>query len=252
MRRMSKKLLVLLCAAAAPACGASAGLSALQTIAQNTTTMVRGSGELPDPNGPMPASSIGTNGHLGSGQPASVKVDARADIYSAGMSVADQGRGGVLPSALALAAGGGVVTFSNVHGKTGCQSDTPAADADGGGCAGGNTDLQPAGTISGIVDHNHSQFLVGLFLAGAPGKLPPRMDFTGRESFHELSPQLGQTFFIGDGLTGTGSGDVQRFVIPAGASTLYLGIADGSGFQGAPGMYGDNTGGIAVTATQGK
>jgi hypothetical protein len=69
-------------------------------------------------------------------------------------------------------------------------------------------------------------------------------------SFPELRPQLGQSFFIGDGLTGTDSGSQQRFLVPPGATTLYLGFADGYRFQGTPGWYADNTGNVVLRLTQ--
>lgn len=40
-----------------------------------------------------------------------------------------------------------------------------------------------------------------------------------------LSPELKQVFFVGDGLTGTGTGDIQVFEIPTGATRLFLGLA---------------------------
>jgi hypothetical protein len=49
-------------------------------------------------------------------------------------------------------------------------------------------------------------------------------------SFTSLSPALGQVFFIGDGLTGTGTGAIQNFYAPSGAARLYLGSTDGSGW----------------------
>ena len=61
---------------------------------------------------------------------------------------------------------------------------------------------------------------------------------------------VGQTFFIGDGMTP--SGLQQRFIVPPNATRLYLGFADAFSFQGPPGAYGDNTGGLSVTLTQAK
>ena len=84
-------------------------------------------------------------------------------------------------------------------------------------------------------------------------RAPARLDFSMNahsESFAELSPLLGQTFFIGDGTTP--SGLQQRFVIPAGATRFYLGFADAFSFQGPPGAYADNTGGLSVTLTQAR
>jgi hypothetical protein len=88
--------------------------------------------------------------------------------------------------------------------------------------------------------------LVGVFTpAGGPSGLAPTgLDFTGTggigTSFLSLSPALDQLFFIGDGLTGTGSGTVQQFVAPAGAGTLYLAISDSVGASG------NNSGSITV------
>jgi len=60
------------------------------------------------------------------------------------------------------------------------------------------------------------------------------------------TPLLGQTFFVGDGLTGTGSGTVQQWVVPTGATRLFLGFADAMFFNGQAGAYNDNTGSLAV------
>jgi len=48
--------------------------------------------------------------------------------------------------------------------------------------------------------------------------------------FTTLSPTLQQAFFIGDGLTGRGIGSVQTFLAPSGATRLFLGSMDGSGW----------------------
>lgn len=210
--------------------------------------------ELPiDPSKPMPKDSLSTDGALERDKPARFLVEGRSDIYSAGLALADPDRQGVLPAKITLAAGGGVLRFPRVTGKAGCIQEA-AFGPDGGDCVGGDTNLEPAGGISGIVAHERSLFLVGVFLATrAPESPPPTLDFSAAArgvAFTELAPALGQLFFIGDGLTGTGSGEVQRFVIPAGSTHLYLGYADGGGFQGAPGWYGDNTGGLDATVVQ--
>jgi hypothetical protein len=54
---------------------------------------------------------------------------------------------------------------------------------------------------------------------------------------------------IGDGLTGDGTGMVQTFFVPQGASQLYLGISDAGFYNGPPGAYGDNAGAYSVTYT---
>ena len=208
-----------------------------------------------DPMGEMPDTTLTTNATLKLGEAAKVMIDARSDIFSAGMKAADGGRGGQMPSAITLAPEGTVVTFPKVVGKAGCMADA-VFGADGGDCAGGNTDLTSTSNIAGIVAHDRSLFLVGLFTAAKPpAKAPERLDFSPDKlgvAFPQLTPKLGQVFFIGDGKTGTGSGVLQKFVIPKGATTLYLGYADGFSFQGTPGAYGDNKGGLNVTVTEEK
>jgi hypothetical protein len=85
-----------------------------------------------------------------------------------------------------------------------------------------------------------------VFLTGAepasPAPTPLNLtDF----SFTRLAPQIAQQFFIGDGLTGTGSGSPQHFVVPPGATRLFLGFADG--FGDCVGWYGDNSGSVTGT-----
>lgn len=85
--------------------------------------------------------------------------------------------------------------------------------------------------------------LVGVFLDASQPNLsaaPGALDFTAT-SFTTLSPLLKQAFFIGDGRTGTGSGSVQTFVVPSGATRLFLGTSDGFGWF-------NNSGSFAVTA----
>lgn len=88
--------------------------------------------------------------------------------------------------------------------------------------------------------------LVGVFLdASQPDSsaAPSALDFTST-NFTTLSPQLKQAFFIGDGRTGTGSGASQTFIVPAGATRLFLGTSDGFGWA-------NNTGSFTVTVGAG-
>jgi hypothetical protein len=57
-----------------------------------------------------------------------------------------------------------------------------------------------------------------------------------------IAPGLKQPFFIGDGLTGTGTGAVQSFIIPSGATRFFLGTMDG--FE-----WNNNTGSFDVRVT---
>ena len=90
--------------------------------------------------------------------------------------------------------------------------------------------------------------LVGVFLDGnlpTATATPPALDFgsTGLgTSFALLTPALKQVFFIGDGRTGTGSGATQSFVVPAGATRLFLAVSDGVGWF-------NNVGSFSVTVT---
>ncbi len=67
---------------------------------------------------------------------------------------------------------------------------------------------------------------------------------TAAGAFTELSPGLRQIFFIGDGLTGEETGDVQTFRIPDDATRLLLGYSDccSPSTPNLPGYYSDNTG----------
>ena len=92
--------------------------------------------------------------------------------------------------------------------------------------------------------------LVGVFLDAAipSGNAPPAtLDFTPGglgTNFNSLAPELGQVFYIGDGVTLANL--IQTFVAPAGATRLALGIPDGFGFLGDPGAYDDNDGAYRV------
>src|SRR5690606_33426690 len=60
--------------------------------------------------------------------------------------------------------------------------------------------------------------------------LQPTLDFStaAKRNFTELRPKLKQVFFIGDGLNS--DGELQRFIVPAGATRLYIGIIDEKGW----------------------
>ena len=94
-------------------------------------------------------------------------------------------------------------------------------------------------------------FLAGVFTSNAvpANPAPAILDFSSTglgTGFASLSPLLNQTFYIGDGLTGTGTGAAQAFVVPDAATHLYLGIVDGSYFVGNPDYYDNNRGAFSV------
>ena len=171
-------------------------------------------------------------------------VDVQWSVYLAGgntYTAAPAGGGGTAPPAIGLDAGTGrVLTVMATGTASFCGGGTcPTPGPDGPSI--GGTNLLPSGAISGIVAPS-SGFLAGVFLGGSlPAFAPSSLDFAAlTTNFTTLSPQLGQIFFIGNGTT---SGGVQQqFLVPDGATRLYFGIADGFGFQGAPGYYADNLG----------
>jgi hypothetical protein len=83
--------------------------------------------------------------------------------------------------------------------------------------------------------------LLGVFLDDTQPDVSPApsaLDFgpTGLGlDFLSLSPGLKQVFFIGDG--STSGGTVQHFVVPAGATRLFLGTMDGYGWYNNTGAF---------------
>lgn len=86
--------------------------------------------------------------------------------------------------------------------------------------------------------------LVAVFLGpSAPVGPPPiALDFSSSRNFSRLSPLIAQVFFIGDGLGSIATIGVtcQEFVVPCGATRLFLGVMDG--FE-----WNNNTGSFSVT-----
>ena len=135
---------------------------------------------------------------------------------------------------------GQVLTFSlsGATGGAGCSSTGPD------GCGGFTSS-----SALGISPYSGpAQALVGVFLdASTPsGTAPAQLaDFNANQAFTTLSPGLRQVFFIGDGLTGQGTGATQTFVVPAGATRLFLGSSDN------PGVSFNNSGAFTASVTQG-
>jgi len=83
--------------------------------------------------------------------------------------------------------------------------------------------------------------LIGVFLDDTQpdaSPAPPALDFSSGGigiNFIELAPELKQPFFIGDGRTG--GGVAQVFHVPAGATRLFLGTLDGSGWFNNTGQF---------------
>ena len=199
---------------------------------------------------------------LASPSPAAVlAIDGQANIFGAGHASppapGGESPGQSPPGYTFTAAPGQVLNFSSVTGiVTCCESNLGAygTGPDGGPHASGDTDITSFGGVSGILHSSRTMFLVGVFLdANEPvDPAPARLDFSGGaigDDFTVLSPEIGQTFFVGDGLSGTGSGLTQQFIVPPSATRLYLGFADAADFgapSSAPGYYGDNAGQLSA------
>jgi len=181
-------------------------------------------------------------------------VQATADVYSAGHAglPATIYPGTFAPSDTFVAGPNQVLTFSSVTGLVGCNfSITNGPD---GTCFPGvSTTVTSYGGLSGISVKDANFFLVGVFLNSTePSGSGPSVlhyNYGTPDSLNttdsSFSPLDNQVFFIGDGLTGTGSGQEQVFNIPTDATRLYLGFADS--FDSVPSYYADNVGSLTAT-----
>ena len=185
----------------------------------------------------------------------SISVSAQANVFGSGIGIPPGG--GITPPSISFPAGPGqVITFPSVTGGV-SEGSVDLWGGDGIPLSFGpptaGTNFYAQGGISALVDDPGTRFfLVGVFLTDATplAPAPPAlMNFSGAENFTDLYPGIGQTFFVGDGLTGTGSGQVQRFHVPATATRLFLGFADGNDFRGNPMFYQDNFGALMVQYT---
>jgi hypothetical protein len=147
---------------------------------------------------------------------------------------------------------GETFTFTNVTGSVSYNGGTPHTPPDGGfrfSSPHFESGLTSINNIAGYYVMPVNAHL-GVFLGPglptsnpAPGLLNFRDTGVARfgtqvgTHFTTLSPELQQIFFVGDGLMGTGSGNVQTFIAPAGATRLYLGTADGSQWVGDTGSF---------------
>ena len=181
-----------------------------------------------------------------------VDVPATANIFSAGLSAPVQpggGGAGILPIMITLGSGQNAFQFS-ATGQISQYYNYYIFGADGWNGAAPN--INSYGGISGF----HADTLLaltGVFLSDSTPQspAPDALNFTSSglgADFLYLSPELGQLFFIGDGLT---SGNAaQTFFVPDGATRLFLGYADAFNGLGDPGYYDDNVGSLNVGVTE--
>jgi hypothetical protein len=195
-----------------------------------------------------------SGGHVRAAATSAIDVPATSDIFAADLASvpAFPGGGGTLPPGMAVTSGS-VITVS-ASGSIDCGGGAPSGPD--GSTGGGTVSIQSYGGISGADIPGGP--VCGLALAGVfTGAIPPadpapaRLSFVSPPgtSFTTLTPVLNQSFFIGDGWTQAGKGIKQTFVVPQGATTLWLGFQDGQSYTSPPGYYGDDTGSVSVSAT---
>ena len=178
------------------------------------------------------------------GRPETVR--AQANIFGAGRhelppSPGGGGSGVKLPGWRLPEGSGRVVTIPSATGRV-IPIVEEGVDNGPEGDGVGPSDVYSWHGISGIIHRHNGMFLVGVFLGDDPPETdaPRRLNFTKRERFESLAPQLGQTFFIGDGRG-------RSYEVPSEATRLFLGFADAYRYVGNPGWYGNNAGKLKVT-----
>jgi hypothetical protein len=173
-----------------------------------------------------------------------VQVLGTDDIYNAGAPGTEDGTTPIGINVTGLTS----ITFSNATGLVylNLTSGDNLNDADGIGSAPSFSSNTGANSIAGLTAPN-AGYITGVFLGSTTSPTPSPLDFSGGTSFTSLSPELQQAFFVGDGLTGDGTGTTQTFYVPPGATMLYLGISDACGYNGSPSCYGDNGGFFDIT-----
>ncbi len=168
-----------------------------------------------------------------------IKVKGKANPYLSGQPAGTNCcSGDSVPAespALALdnVQGGETLTFST-KGSVGYEKGGVAPSADGYTNQPLDMTADYGTGLSGPLNV-YTSGLVGVFTNGTQPVDPAPPQLNSGVSFKTLSPGLNQIFWIGDGLTGTGTGKKQKFIAPAGATTLYLGVADGFGWANNPG-----------------
>jgi len=184
--------------------------------------------------------------HFGTAQ--ATVVSGKADPWLAGLPTgATASSGDVAPAESPVLVPGLQLTAGEalVFGVTGSVSHVPSPSGDtpdGGRITSHSARAQNG--IAGLTAPFHS--LIGVFLdANLPtaSAAPAALNFASLgTTFASLSPLLQQPFFIGDGLTGIGTGAAQDFIVPAGATRLFLGTMDAYGWY-------DNSGSFNVSVT---
>jgi len=181
--------------------------------------------------------------------PLSAAIPAASNIFGAGHSVppsAGGGGGGILPLEIQIPPQARTVRFSDVSGVCFWSSSlsTDYSPPDGRAIVAWPLDAESYDGIAGV-EAGVQGFLAAVFLGPLEPQdpSPSRLDFrSGGRNFRFLDPGLERTFFVGDGLGGGINMVPQTFIVPSGATRLYLGFHECPQWAGLPGHYQDNTG----------
>jgi hypothetical protein len=180
-------------------------------------------------------------------------IPGTANIFGAGHAVAPDpggGGGGTLPPVHTFtAAQDQTLTVSDASGEiSGDGFPGVFSPPDGRPAPPYATDISSWDGIGGVIFSGRVGFLVGVFLDDTEpaDPAPPQSNETNADNEVDRYPVLRQVFFVGNGLVGT-NGEPQRFHVPAGATRLYLGIADAGSWYGPPGTYEGNLGEFTAT-----
>ena len=184
-----------------------------------------------------------------------INLESRSNIFASGrMYTSDPGGGGggILPFELALDCSVTKIIFPEVKGQISITGD-PSISPEGWSIDSPegydpNARIPEFEGLSDVISKKRALFLAGVFLDDS---VPDGVYQGGPNIIQydliENRPALNQIFYIGDGLTGTGSGELQEFFVPKGATRLFLGFPDAPYFKGPHGYYGDNEGSVDVT-----
>jgi hypothetical protein len=172
---------------------------------------------------------------------AGMPADAKASLVDVGSGQAPASVGGLMLTA------GTALQFSATGTTDHCDSGGRCGLAGAEGDSLEGSVRHTTGAENGIADlFAPFDSLIGVFLDDRQpdsSTAPDGLDFSSlaARDFDALSPLLRQPFFIGDGLKNDGLTG-QAFIVPEGATRLYLGTMDGFEWQ-------NNTGSLSVTVT---
>ena len=187
----------------------------------------------------------GVHGGCPQARTVAIQVPGSADPWLAGMpdrtvaSATDHAPAQSPAEVSGLTVLPGVTLTFHVTGSVSRGPDFPLTLPDGDTAI--TSHLPPIGAENGISDISAPfECLVGVFLsAGQPDQhvAPQPLDFSSAasRSFSVLTPAPQQVFFIGDGLNSAGA--AQQFIVPVGASRLFLGTLDRDGYYNNLGSF---------------